>query len=93
MTVAVICLALLNAGLIVLLFLREKARESERDADRVERAELLDRIQAPAAAQLAAVHRAIEEHPVADTDEETDETYGYDIRPRDDLALLERIGG
>jgi hypothetical protein len=88
--IAELLLALLAAAALTLLLLRERARDQERQEERVERDALLDRIQAPQAAQLAAVQRAVDERPPA-SDEADDKTYGFDIRPSDDLALVDLI--
>lgn len=90
MTVAVLLLALLNAAALTLLLLRERARDRERQEERAERSHLMDRIQAPAAMQMAAIQRAVDERPLG-SDEDDDKTYGWDIPPRDDLALVDRL--
>ena len=87
-------LALLALAALTILLIRERARDRERqERDRLHTSQidsLLDRVQAPAAAQLAAVQRTIDDRPPR-SDEADDKQYGFDIRPADDLALVDLI--
>ncbi len=80
MTIALIILGAIALALIADRVIRERAHDAER-------ARLLSRIQAPAAAQVAAFAAAVPSAPLIDTDAEDDRRFGEDVLPDADLAL------
>lgn len=79
-------LILTIAGFLVLLDRKDGRAKLERDADRAERADLLQRIQAPQLAVIDHAQRDAEDDPMPVTDDE-----GLTDEEREAIERLERM--